>query len=143
MIVISEHSKAAPPAEASLALAEDSACIAQARHLTSAFLQTARDQQRIPVSTADVEIAQLVVSELVTNVRKHAPGPATLQLQITDAGLQIRLWDSNPVLPTVQALDPQRIGQHGLEIVAALTQSVTIKPTPDGKRITAITTLGG
>ncbi|MET8413114.1 ATP-binding protein [Streptomyces sp. NPDC005195] len=127
----------APLLEASLALDNDGSRIAQARHLVSAFLTAARNDHGIPVVTATVEIVQLIVSELVTNARKYAPGPALLRLRVTGAVVRVALWDSNPVVPAAKPHDPERVGQHGLEIVRALAQTVTVEQTPLGKRITA------
>ncbi|MFF2364579.1 ATP-binding protein [Streptomyces sp. NPDC058122] len=138
------ESKQAPSSmKASLALAldVDGTRIAQARHLAVSFLSTVRDEHSIPVPDSAVEIVQLIVSELVTNARKYAPGPALLQMQVTGKALRIELWDSNPLPPSVKAPDPRRIGQHGLEIVTALAQDVTIEATPLGKRIIATVTL--
>ncbi|WP_329371115.1 ATP-binding protein [Streptomyces sp. NBC_01483] len=92
--------------EASLALDSDGSRIAQARHLASAFLTTARDDHGIPVVTATVEIVQLIVSELVANARKYAPGPALLRLRLTGAVVRVDLWDSNPVVPAAKPHDP-------------------------------------
>ncbi|MFI1441681.1 ATP-binding protein [Streptomyces fructofermentans] len=132
------------PLEAALALDGEGSRIAQARHLAVAFLGKVKDCLNIPVATATVEIVQLIVSELVTNARKYAPGPALLQLRVV-AGpvLQVELWDSNPVAPVAKALDPRRIGQHGLEIVTALARTVTVEQTPVGKRIIAAVPLDG
>ncbi|MFF0142285.1 ATP-binding protein [Streptomyces sp. NPDC005227] len=131
------QSGAASPLEASLALDGDGSRIAQARHLVATFLGKAKDHCGFPIAAATVEIAQLIVSELVTNARKYAPGPALLQLRIRGPMLRIELWDSNPAIPAPHAPDPERIGRHGLEIVAALAHAVTTELTPDGKRITA------
>ncbi|MFE3268045.1 ATP-binding protein [Streptomyces sp. NPDC059215] len=125
------------PLEASLALNGDAFRIAHARRLAATFLTKARDHRGIPVATATVEIVQLIVSELVTNARKHAPGPARLNLRIVDALLRIELWDSNPVPAAAKAPDPTRNGQHGMEIVAALAQTLIVEQTQQGKRITA------
>ncbi|MFF0142988.1 ATP-binding protein [Streptomyces sp. NPDC005227] len=122
--------------EASLSLSGDPSCIAQARHLAAAFLTKVRDRLGVPVATASIEIVQLVVSELVTNARKYAPGPALMHLRLLGSVLRVELWDSSPIPPAVRASDPTRIGQHGLEIVAALAHVVT-EPTAVGKRITA------
>ncbi|MFF3448398.1 ATP-binding protein [Streptomyces sp. NPDC002667] len=129
------HQDAASPLEASLALDGDGSPIARARHLAAAFLAKARDDHGIPVVTSTVEVVQLIVSELVTNARKYAPGPALLHLRIIGAVLRVQLWDSSPVLPTVRAPDPERIGQHGLEIVTALAHSITMEQTSVGKRV--------
>ncbi|MFF3617012.1 ATP-binding protein [Streptomyces sp. NPDC002580] len=123
--------------EASLALDSDGSRISQARHLSADFLAKARDQYGIPVATSAVEITQLIVSELVTNARKYAPGPALMHLRILGAVLRVEVWDSSPIAPAAKEADPQRIGQHGLEIVTALALAVTIEPTVVGKRITA------
>lgn len=123
--------------EASLALEGDGSRIAQARHLAAVFLAGVRDVRGMPVIRATVEIVQLIVSELVTNARKYAPGPAVLWLRIAGPVLQVELCDSNPAAPTAKAPDPERIGQHGLEIVAALASTVTVEQRPDGKCITA------
>ncbi|MFB7778258.1 ATP-binding protein [Streptomyces bauhiniae] len=123
--------------EASLALDADGSCIAQGRHLAVAFLTEVKDGYGIPVAAATVEIAQLIVSELVTNAHKHAPGPALLCLRISGAVLQIELHDSNTAAPAAKAPDPTRVGQHGLEIVAALALTVTVEQTPGGKLLRA------
>ncbi|MFG2309866.1 ATP-binding protein [Streptomyces sp. NPDC048566] len=122
--------------ETSLALDGESRT-AQARRLAVGFLTRAGEDHGIALSAVTVENAQLIVSELVTNARKYAPGPALLRLRITLDVLRVELWDSNPLPPTVRAPDPGRVGQHGLEIVAALARTVTVERTPLGKRVVA------
>ncbi|MFD6294200.1 ATP-binding protein [Streptomyces sp. NPDC060235] len=137
---VSEGDEARPrtaPLETSLSLDGDSSRIAQARHVATAFLVQARDHAGVPVAQATIEIVQLIVSELVTNARKYAPGPSVLTLRIYNALLTVELWDSSPVIPAAKTLNPERVGQHGLEIVAALAQTLTTEPTVNGKRITA------
>lgn len=53
------------------------------------------------VRAPDVEAAQLVVSELVTNALSHAPdSPAiTLQLLACDGSVQVRVSDTGPGTP--------------------------------------------
>ncbi|MER6437114.1 MULTISPECIES: ATP-binding protein [unclassified Streptomyces] len=133
---------AAPELETSLALDGDGSRIAEARHVAAAFLAKAGDECGIPVAADTVQIVQLIVSELVTNARKYAPGPALLHLRIAGPVLRVELWDSDPVLPAAKAPDASRVGQHGLEIVAALAHTVTMEQTPVGKRITAEVPLG-
>lgn len=41
------------------------------------------------------------------------------------------------MLPSVQAADPERVGQHSLEIVMAVSQTFCVHREPVGKRITA------
>ncbi|NEC92257.1 ATP-binding protein [Streptomyces sp. SID12501] len=86
-------------------------------------------------------MVQLVVSELVTNARKYAPGPCLLTLKVEGGTVQVSVWDSNTTLPSVQAADAKRVGQHGLEIVMAVCQSFAVHREPVGKRITAAVVL--
>ncbi|MGW6523582.1 ATP-binding protein [Streptomyces sp. NPDC054962] len=65
-----------------------------------------------------------MVSELVTNALKYAPGPILLELCINARAVDIVVWDSDPTVPAAQAADPDRIGQHGLEIVQAVTEDL-------------------
>ncbi|MEU7426407.1 ATP-binding protein [Streptomyces sp. NPDC040750] len=122
--------------ETSLALEGSGSCIADARHLAAAFLARARTEH-LAVSTRVVELTQLVVSELVTNACKYAPGPVLLRLRVLAAAVEVAVWDSHPLLPVPRAADPGRLGQHGLEIVMAVAQAVDVRREPVGKRITA------
>jgi hypothetical protein len=51
--------------------------------------------------------------------------------------MEIAVWDSDPTVPAARPADPGRIGQHGLEIVKAVTEELLIEQEPVGKRITA------
>lgn len=97
----------------------------------------------IPVSGSAMGSVQLVVTELVTNAHKYAPGPCLLDLELTDGAVEISVWDSEATLPVPQSPDPGRVGQHGLEIVIALCQSFEMRREPVGKRIRATITLAG
>jgi anti-sigma regulatory factor (Ser/Thr protein kinase) len=125
------------PLFASVALDGGGTCIAQARHVAATFLAQARTGHQLPVSDRAMDLTQLVVSELVTNAVKYAPGPALMDLRIDGDAVEVVVWDSDPVLPTARTADAGRVGQHGLEIVMAVTQSLVTEPTPLGKRVTA------
>ncbi|MDH6522591.1 anti-sigma regulatory factor (Ser/Thr protein kinase) [Streptomyces sp. SAI-135] len=120
---------------------EDSAEIAEARDLARSFLTDVQAVHGLPVSARAMGMVQLVVSELVTNARKYAPGPCLLTLEINDGAVEVTVWDSEPVLPIAQAADPDRIGQHGLEIVMAVCRSIEVHREPVGKRIKAAVVL--
>ncbi|MFF3645392.1 ATP-binding protein [Streptomyces sp. NPDC002564] len=129
---------AAGPLELAVPLDGDAGCIAEARHTAARFLTLAREQDKVPVAERTVEVVQLIVSELVTNAVKHAPGSALLRLRIDEGTVRVEVWDGDPRGPAVHDPDPQRIGQHGLEIVSLLARTLSVQPTPVGKRVTAV-----
>ncbi|MER5200786.1 ATP-binding protein [Streptomyces sp. NPDC002884] len=112
-------------------------CIADARRHAVAFLDRAHAEHRLPVPARARDLTQLVVSELVTNALKYAPGPVLMELRITVRAVDVVVWDSDPTVPSARSVDPGRIGQHGLEIVKAVTEDLFIEQEPVGKRITA------
>ncbi|MGA5503946.1 ATP-binding protein [Streptomyces umbrinus] len=122
------------PVSASAAF-EGSAEIAAARGMTRDFLQSLQAVHGLPVSKRAMGIVQLVVSELVTNARKYAPGPCLLTLEVSEGTVEVTVWDSSTTLPTILAPDPGRVGQHGLEIVMAVCRSFEMHREPVGKRI--------
>ncbi|MEU6687310.1 ATP-binding protein [Streptomyces sp. NPDC046832] len=119
-------------------LRADDGGIARARHHAVAFLDQAHPDHQLPVPDDRARgLTELVVSELVTNVRKYAPGPAWMELRLTDHFVDVVVWDSEPTVPAACPADPARTGQHGLEIVKAVTEEFFIEQEPLGKRITA------
>ncbi|MEU8760307.1 ATP-binding protein [Streptomyces sp. NPDC048659] len=111
--------------------------IAAARAFTAEFLAGAVAVLRGPVRDEGVDLAQLVVSELVTNAVRHTAGPCRLLLELGPDALEISVFDRESAAPVPRGHDPRRIGQHGVEIVVAVCESVTVEPTPDGKRVRA------
>ncbi|MFF3214481.1 ATP-binding protein [Streptomyces sp. NPDC002886] len=110
--------------------------IADARHIARSFLDGLRDAHGLFVSACALETVELVVSELVTNARKYAPGAYVLALGVQGGSVEVSLWDSSPIAPTILAPDPFRVGRHGLEIVMASTQDFRVQHEAEGKRIT-------
>ncbi|MFJ3230831.1 ATP-binding protein [Streptomyces sp. NPDC086787] len=125
------------PLQTGYALSGDGSCIAESRRHALAFLDRAHADHRLPVSPRVRDLTQLVVSELVTNARKYAPGPVLMELRITTDSVDVVVWDSDPDIPSARAADPGRIGQHGLEIVKAIADNLVIDRQPVGKRVTA------
>ncbi|GGT78699.1 ATP-binding protein [Streptomyces lateritius] len=111
--------------------------IAASRDFTADFLAASPNAGRGPLAEDRIDVARLVVSELVTNVVRHAPGPCRLELALHPAVLEIRVHDARPVPPVARPQDPNRIGQHGMEIVLAVCTRVDIEATPHGKRVRA------
>ncbi|GHA09483.1 ATP-binding protein [Streptomyces tauricus] len=119
------------------AIGGDDGCIADARHHAAAFLERARTEHHSAVTARVMDLTQLVVSELVTNACKYAPGPVLMELRVTLETVDVVVWDSDPTVPEAHAADAGRVGQHGLEIVKAVAKDLEIHQEPVGKRITA------
>lgn len=125
-----------PGPAVSLAL-EENAEIAVARDAARNFLTSMQVEHGVPVSEQASGMVPLVVSELVTNAGKYAPGPCLVTFAASEGEVDVTVWDSNPTGITAQTADPQRIGRHGLEIVMAVSRSVEVHREPVGKRVTA------
>ncbi|MEU4654041.1 ATP-binding protein [Streptomyces sp. NPDC023723] len=108
--------------------------VADARRLAVRYLAESREE---PWPDRVVQATQLVVSELVTNAVKYGSGPVRLSLAVADGVMSVTVRDGETALPTLRPADPGRVGQHGLEIVAALSQDLDVRREPTGKRVTA------
>ncbi|MEU0038682.1 ATP-binding protein [Streptomyces sp. NPDC006333] len=120
-----------------MALEGDGTDIALARRLAADFLTRGQAEHGLIVSPRGMDLTRLVVSELVTNARKYAPGPILMDLRIDEDVIEVAVWDTDPALPVARAADAGRVGQHGLEIVMAVAQGFEARREPVGKRITA------
>ncbi len=120
-----------------VALDGDGADIARARHRAVGFLARVQTELGPAVSARALNVTQLVVSELVSNALKYAPGPVLLDLRVIGGLVEVAVGDCAPALPTAWAADAGRVGQHGLEIVMAVCRSFETRGEPVGKRITA------
>ncbi|MET7759264.1 ATP-binding protein [Streptomyces sp. NPDC005389] len=116
---------------------EGSEDIAVSRAMSQDFLHSLQRVHGLPVSERAMATVQLVVSELVTNARKYAPGPCLLTLELREGCVEVTVWDSSTAVPLCMAPDPERIGQHGLEIVMAVSRGFEVHREPVGKRIKA------
>ncbi|MEU0414775.1 ATP-binding protein [Streptomyces griseorubiginosus] len=123
--------------QSTVALEGDGASIADARRHAAEFLARVQAEHGLSISQRAVDVTRLVVSELVTNALKYAPGPVLLDLRIAGDMVEVVVWDGDPVLPVARAADVGRVGQHGLEIVMAVAQGFEAQREPVGKRITA------
>ncbi|MEU4728930.1 ATP-binding protein [Streptomyces sp. NPDC023588] len=109
--------------------------IAVSRRAARSFMTDVQAVHGLPVSDRAMSMVELVVSELVTNAYKYAPGPCLLELEIAGGLVEISVWDTGARLPAVSPADPSRIGQHGLEIAMAVCRSFEVRREPVGKRV--------
>jgi anti-sigma regulatory factor (Ser/Thr protein kinase) len=120
---------------------EGSEPVAEARHAARCFMAEVQAVHGLPVSERAMGLVELVVSELVTNAYKYAPGPCLLDLEVGDGAVEISVWDTDPTLPAACPADPGRVGQHGLEIALAVCRSFEMRREPVGKRVKAVIVL--
>ncbi|MER7665415.1 ATP-binding protein [Streptomyces sp. NPDC096193] len=109
--------------------------IAAARYFATRFVAQLHDRHGVATQREAVGSLQLVVSELITNACKFAPGSTSLDLEFAGGKLAITVSDTSTTMPVVMAADPGRVGQHGLEIVRALCDGFEVQREPAGKRI--------
>ncbi|MFF0190893.1 ATP-binding protein [Streptomyces sp. NPDC005244] len=123
------------------AMFEGTEDIADARRTARDFLMSLQIVHGLPVSPRAMDTVQLVVSELVTNAHKYAPGSCLLTMETRQGAVEVTVWDSGATLPLILGPDPERIGQHGLEIVMAGCRSFEVHREPVGKRIRVVVVL--
>jgi anti-sigma regulatory factor (Ser/Thr protein kinase) len=126
-----------PTLRCSAAWADGAARAADARQVLRAFLAHALPTgPRLLPSHLGMD-AELVVSELVTNAARHAPGPCAMSVKLSRGELTISVWDTTAEAPTVNRADPHRIGGHGLHLVHTVSDEVVVAACEPGKQISA------
>jgi len=78
------------------------------------------------------DVAELLTSELVTNVVRHAATPVSLALRWDVPRLRVAVGDGSPTLPVV-ATRATLGGGYGLRLVTRLATDWGVTPTPEGK----------
>ncbi|MER7828383.1 ATP-binding protein [Streptomyces sp. NPDC096097] len=121
----------ARPAEVHVDFDGTPGCIAQAREAAAAFLH----RHTPPARHTFHDDVLLVVSELVTNAVRHAPGPLILEIGLLPGGIGVTVRDTSPALPCSRTPDPT--GGRGWPLVRRLARRVRVVPCPDGKAVRA------
>ncbi|MFF9087600.1 ATP-binding protein [Streptomyces sp. NPDC014991] len=107
--------------------------IAEARDAVADLLAKVRPA----LGRRPLQDAQLVVSELVTNAARHAPGPCALRLELLGGALRVSVTDTSRKPPRRRPPDPGRVGGHGLHLVAMVSRGLEVTWLPQGKRVSA------
>ncbi|MGH3328450.1 MAG: ATP-binding protein [Streptomycetales bacterium] len=108
-------------------LSADPAEIGRARHLT-------RERLLCWGLGGLTEVAQLLVTELVTNAVVHAGTPARVRLSY-DGTLRLEVSDASPEPPKPREPGPDDIGGRGLVLVSLLAQRWGWRAEPGGKTV--------
>ncbi len=82
-----------------------------------------------------IEVAELLVSELVTNAVAHARSAPVMRIDVTGRAVQVVVQDDAPGPVTVQDAAEDAPGGRGLLLVDSLAASWGWAPTRDGKRV--------
>jgi anti-sigma regulatory factor (Ser/Thr protein kinase) len=99
------------------------------------FLASVARDLDLPTDT--VSVAELALSEIVTNAVVHGQPPIVLQVHATPARLRVSVSDASPAQPRPDAAMLDATGGRGLAIVAAVAGEWGCEPDPvgPGKRI--------
>ncbi|MFI7587610.1 ATP-binding protein [Spongisporangium articulatum] len=106
------------------------------RHLITQALRDAA------VPGSDLDSAELVVGELLSNVVVHTSGPARVCLSWDGRYPQLEVVDHGPGtedLPWVLPQDPLATGGRGLYLVAQLARGVSVEARPTGGATITVT----
>ncbi len=98
----------------------------------------AREHVRAQLAAWDLDAlsmtTELLASELVGNVIRHAKGPINLRL-LRGQVLTCEVSDGSPTTPRVRRASETDEGGRGLQLIAAIAQRWGTRYTPDGKCI--------
>lgn len=100
---------------------------------------------RLASQGIDADTAELAVSELVTNVARHAPGESSINLTIRAAMIVLSVADTHPETPIDRHghADDDALSGRGLDILAAISLGMTVRRLPHSKRVTVRLPIGG
>ena len=101
------------------------ASITAARHHLIEFLHDVPEETRA--------LAELLVSELATNVVRHAATPFSVCAQLTPLTLRVEVTDGTRPVPVVQRPGPEDRTGRGVMLVSHLAESWGTSPLPNGK----------
>jgi anti-sigma regulatory factor (Ser/Thr protein kinase) len=82
-----------------------------------------------------VEIAELLVSELVTNAVAHAESAPVMLIDVTGDAVRVAVQDAAPGPVEVHCAPHDAAGGRGLLLVDSLASSWGWAPTREGKRV--------
>ncbi len=100
----------------------------------------AREARRFARSALDrygevAEVAELLVSELATNVVRHACPPFTVELSINCQVVRVSVADGATVDLRVTQADGDQTSGRGLQLLEALSRRWGVERTTNGKRV--------
>jgi len=101
--------------------------VTQARRRLTEFLFDVPEEVR--------QLAALLVSELTSNVVRHAGTPFTLCADVTAFNVRVEVADGTVDPPVVLTPQPSEQGGRGMLLVSRLAENWGTEPIPDGKLV--------
>ena len=85
------------------------------------------------MSAEKLDVARLLVTELVVNAVLHGSGPVVLVLARHGEGMRVDVYDENPDPPVV--VEARSLMEHGagMRLVVALSDNWGVAPRGDGR----------
>jgi anti-sigma regulatory factor (Ser/Thr protein kinase) len=80
-------------------------------------------------------VAALLVSELTTNVIRHAHTHFSLCADVTPVSLRVEVADGTRDLPEERSPEPSDLAGRGMLLISELADSWGTEPIPDGKLV--------
>ena len=114
---------------ASLELPPDHTAAAKARRFVSHTLQD------WGLKGAPVADAELMVSELVTNVVLHLRECATVTVERSDGHVRVAVADPSTTLPALRAYEPEAVTGRGLLLVDRIADRWGVEQSGRGKTV--------
>jgi signal transduction histidine kinase/DNA-binding response OmpR family regulator/anti-sigma regulatory factor (Ser/Thr protein kinase) len=130
---------AAPDREknrARMPIDDGDSAVAAARHFALSMMRA------WGVSAHALFDVQLLVSELVTNARRHGRPPAELRLLRAAGEILIEVHDCGSTLPTPRNAGPAEESGRGLRLIAAMAERWGTRPDVDGKSVWCTVRIG-
>ncbi len=83
----------------------------------------------------DTDLAELLVSELVTNVVLHAGTDVELRVAASGDQVRVEVSDTSPAMPAIRHFDVEAGTGRGMMLVEALASDWGTDPRPGGKTV--------
>ena len=83
-------------------------------------------------TVADLDIASLLVTEIVTNAVLHAMAPMTLGVEVRADVVRIEVRDGSQLPPRVHAFSPSAATGRGLRLLESLAVRWGVRPEAGG-----------
>lgn len=110
-------------------LPREAASARWARQLTTGFLNGSRTS---PEAATQLDEANLVVSELVTNATRHGRGRCRLRLSSADGEITVEVRDDSVRLPRMRQPGVEAEGGRGIPLVQCLARQLNVTVAPGG-----------